>query len=151
MRIKAALIVCLILIVSCKKINLLSSTYIPPPTEFPNEMPEYPESTPVPTPPQEPEEKPIEVKPEVVENGTVFGGYGRRFKFKNDWYVLATNEYQYDTNSKTLNPTGKGAVLRIEKDGKTITKIHSLKLSDNLEQKEYWKNLHSKKLVITDY
>ena len=108
MRIKAALVVCLILIVSCKKINLLSSTYIPPPTEFPNEMPEYPESTPVPTPPQEPEEKPIEVKPEVVENGTVFGGYGRRFKFKNSWYVLATNEYQYDTNSKTLKPTGKG-------------------------------------------
>ena len=150
MRIKAALVVCLILIVSCKKINLLSPTYIPPPTEFPNETPEYPNPTPVPNPPQEPEEKPIEVKPEVVENGTVFGGYGRRFKFKNDWYVLATNEYQYDTNSKTLKPTGKGAVLRIEKDGKTITKIYSLKLSDNLEQKEYWKNLHSKKLVITD-
>ncbi|MEI0581548.1 hypothetical protein [Brachyspira pilosicoli] len=150
MRIKAALVVCLILIVSCKKINLLSSTYIPPPTEFPNETPEYPNPTPVPNPPQEPEEKPIEVKPEVVENGTVFGGYGRRFKFKNSWYVLATNEYQYDTNSKTLKPTGKGAVLKIEDDGKTITKIHSLKLSDNLEQTEYWKNLHSKKLVITD-
>ena len=150
MRIKAALVVCLILIVSCKKINLLSSTYIPPPTEFPNEMPEYPESTPVPTPPQEPEEKPIEVKPEVVENGTVFGGYGRRFKFKNDWYVLATNEYEYKPETKTLKPIGKGAVLRIEKDGKTITKIHSLKLSDNLEQTEYWKNLHSKKLVIND-
>ncbi|MEI0580708.1 hypothetical protein [Brachyspira pilosicoli] len=148
MRIKTALIVCLILIVSCKKINLLSSTYIPPPTEFPNETPEYPESTPVPTPPQEPEEKPIEVKPEVVENGTVFGGYGRRFKFKNDWYVLATNEYEYKPETKTLNPTGKGAVLRIEKDGKTITKIHSLKLSDNLEQTEYWTNLNSKKLII---
>ena len=148
MRIKAALIVCLILIVSCKKINLLSSTYIPPPTEFPNETPEYPESTPVPTPPQEPEEKPIEVKPEIVENGTVFGGYGRRFKFKNDWYVLATNEYEYKPETKTLNPIGKGAVLRIEKDGKTITKIHSLKLSDNLEQTEYWTNLNSKKLVI---
>ncbi|MEI0580178.1 hypothetical protein [Brachyspira pilosicoli] len=148
MRIKAALIVCLILIVSCKKINLLSSTYIPPPTEFPNEIPEYPESTPVPNPPQEPEEKPIEVKPEVVENGTVFGGYGRRFKFKNDWYVLATNEYEYKPETKTLNPTGKGAVLRIEKDGKTITKIHSLKLGDNLEQTEYWTNLNSKKLVI---
>ena len=150
MRIKAALVVCLILIVSCKKINLLSSTYIPPPTEFPNETPEYPNPTPVPTPPQEPEEKPIEVKPEVVENGTVFGGYGRRFKFKNDWYVLATNEYEYKPETKTLNPTGKGAVLRIEDDGKTITKIYSLKLGDNLEQKEYWKNLHSKKLVITD-
>ena len=148
MRIKAALIVCLILIVSCKKINLLSSTYIPPPTEFPNETPEYPESTPVPTPPQEPEEKPIEVKPEIVENGTVFGGYGRRFKFKNDWYVLATNEYEYKPETKTLNPIGKGAVLRIEKDGKTITKIHSLKLSDNLEQTEYWTNLNSKKLII---
>ena len=148
MRIKAALVVCLILIVSCKKINLLSPTYIPPPTEFPNEMPEYPESTPVPTPPQEPEEKPIEVKPEIVENGTVFGGYGRRFKFKNDWYVLATNEYEYKPETKTLNPIGKGAVLRIEKDGKTITKIHSLKLSDNLEQTEYWTNLNSKKLVI---
>ena len=66
MIIKAALVMCLILIVSCKKINLLSSTYIPSPTEPPNEMPEYPESAPVPTPPQEPEEKPIEVKSEAV-------------------------------------------------------------------------------------
>lgn len=57
MRIKAALVVCLILIVSCKKINLLSSAYKSPPTEFPNiseEVPDYPAPTPVPTPPQEP-------------------------------------------------------------------------------------------------
>ena len=150
-------ILIVVMIMSCKKINLLSPTYIPPPTAFPNieddkeEIPDYPNPTPIPTPPEEGdiEEKPIEVKPEVVANGTVFGGYGRRFKFKNDWYVLATNEYQYDPNTKTLNPTGKGAVLRIEKDGKTITKIHSINSGD-LEQTEYWKNLNSKKLVITD-
>lgn len=78
----------------------------------------------------------------------MFGGYGRRFKFKNDWYVLATNEYEYKPETKTLNPTGKGAVLKIEDDGKTITKIHSLSLNDDLEKTEYWTNLNSKKLVI---
>ena len=152
------LILIVVLIMSCKKINLLSPTYIPPPTEFPNieddkpVIPDYPNPTPIPTPPEEGdiEEKPIEVKPEAVANGTVFGGYGRRFKFKNDWYVLATNEYKYDPNTKGLNPTGKGAVLRIEKDGKTITKIHSLSSGSDLEKAEYWKNLNSKKLVITD-
>ena len=150
------LILIVVLIISCKKINLLSPTYIPPPTEFPNieddkpVIPDYPNPTPIPTPPEEGdiEEKPIEVKPEVVANGTVFGGYGRRFKFKNDWYVLATNEYQYNPNTKTLNPTGKGVVLRIEKDGSTITKIHSLSSGSDLEQTEYWTNLNSKKLII---
>lgn len=143
----------LILTVSCKKINLLPPSYIPPPTAFPNiseEVPDYPTPTPIPPPPEITEDIHIEIKPEIVQNGTVFGGYGRRFKYKNEWYVLATNEYEYKPETKTLNPTGKGAVLKIEDDGKTITKIYSLKLSDNLEQKEYWKNLHSKKLVITD-
>ena len=94
------LILIIILIMSCKKVNLLGPNNIPPPTAFPNieddkeEIPDYPDPTPVPTPPEKTEEKPIEVKPEVVQNGTVFGGYGRRYKFKNDWYVLATNEYQ---------------------------------------------------------
>ena len=150
------LILIVVLIMSCKKINLLSPTYIPPPTEFPNieddkpVIPDYPNPTPLPTPPEEDkiEEKPIEVKPEVVANGTVFGGYGRRFKFQNEWYVLATNEYEYNPETKMLRQLNKGAVLRIEKDGKTITKIHSLTLGDNLEQTEYWTNLNSKKLII---
>ncbi|AEM22274.1 hypothetical protein Bint_1655 [Brachyspira intermedia PWS/A] len=141
---------------SCKKVNLLGPNNIPPPTAFPiiddekPEIPDYPDPTPVPDPPDEGdiEEKPIEVKPEVVPNGTVFGGYGRRFKFKNDWYVLATNEYEYNPETKMLRQLNKGAVLRIEKDGKTITKIYSLKLGDNLEQAEYWTNLNSKKLII---
>ena len=95
------LILIIVLIMSCRKINILGPNNIPPPTAFPNiydekpEIPDYPDPTPVPDPPDEVEEKPIEVKPEVVQNGTVFGGYGRRFKFKNDWYVLATNEYEY--------------------------------------------------------
>ena len=139
---------------SCKKVNLLGPNNIPPPTQFPiiddekPEIPDYPNPTPVPDPPEEGdiEEKPIEVKPEVVQNGTVFGGYGRRFKFKNDWYVLATNEYEYNPETKILRQLNKGAVLRIEKDGKTITKIYSINSGD-LEQTEYWKNLHSKKLT----
>ena len=136
------------LIISCKKINLLSPSIIPPPTEFPvsEEMPDY--IVPSPIPPENIEESYIEINPEIVADSTVVGGYGRRFKFKNDWYVLATNEYQYDPNTKTLNPTGKGAVLRIEKDGSTITKIHSLSLGDDLENTEYWVNLNSKKLII---
>ncbi|MEI0493314.1 hypothetical protein R4J17_12825 [Brachyspira intermedia] len=152
------LILIVVLIMSCKKVNLLGPNNIPPPTKFPiiddekPEIPDYPDPTPVPDPPEEGdiEEKPIEVKPEVVQNGTVFGGYGRRFKFKNDWYVLATNEYEYNPETKILRQLNKGAVLRIEKDGKTITKIHSISSSSDLEQTEYWKNLHSKKLVITD-
>ncbi|MEI0698084.1 hypothetical protein R4K92_04005 [Brachyspira intermedia] len=151
------LILIVVLIMSCKKVNLLGPNNIPPPTKFPiiddekPEIPDYPDPTPVPDPPEEGdiEEKPIEVKPEVVQNGTVFGGYGRRFKFKNDWYVLATNEYEYNPETKILRQLNKGAVLRIEKDGKTITKIYSINSGD-LEQTEYWKNLHSKKLVITD-
>ncbi|MEI0557798.1 hypothetical protein [Brachyspira intermedia] len=151
------LILIIVLIMSCKKVNLLGPNNIPPPTKFPiiddnkPEIPDYPDPTPVPDPPEEGdiEEKPIEVKPEVVQNGTVFGGYGRRFKFKNDWYVLATNEYEYNPETKMLRQLNKGAVLRIEKDGKTITKIHSINSGD-LEQTEYWKNLNSKKLVITD-
>ena len=71
----------LILIVSCKKINLLSSAYIPPPTAFPNisEVPDYPIPTPIPTPPDKVEEKPIKVTPEIVPDNTVFGGYSKRF------------------------------------------------------------------------
>ncbi|MEI0562423.1 hypothetical protein [Brachyspira pulli] len=149
------LILIIILIMSCKKVNLLGPNNIPPPTKFPiiddnkPEIPDYPNPTPVPTPPEKTEEKPIEVKPEAVANGTVFGGYGRRFKFKNDWYVLATNEYEYNYETKTLNPRGKGAILKIENDGRTITKIYSINSGD-LEKAEYWKNLNSKKLVITD-
>ena len=149
------LILIIVLIMSCKKVNLLGPNNIPPPTQFPiiddekPEIPDYPNPTPVPDTPDEGdiEEKPIEVKPEVVQNGTVFGGYGRRFKFKNDWYVLATNEYEYNPETKMLRQLNKGAVLRIEKDGKTITKIHSINSGD-LEQTEYWTNLNSKKLII---
>ena len=139
------LILIIVLIMSCRKINILGPNNIPPPTAFPNiydekpEIPDYPDPTPVPDPPDEVEEKPIEVKPEVVQNGTVFGGYGRRFKFK--------NEYEYNPETKTLRQLNKGAVLRIEKDGKTITKIHSINSGD-LEQTEYWTNLNSKKLII---
>ncbi|MEI0531405.1 hypothetical protein R4I97_07585 [Brachyspira pilosicoli] len=143
----------LILIVSCKKINLLPPTYIPPPTAFPNigeELPDYPTPSPILPPPEITENITIEIKPEIVQNGTVFGGYGRRFKYKNEWYVLATNEYEYKPETKTLNPTGKGALLKIGSDGSTITKIHSLSLSDDLEKFEYWTNLNSQKLLIEE-
>ncbi|WP_295295945.1 hypothetical protein [uncultured Brachyspira sp.] len=143
----------LILTVSCKKINLLPPSYIPPPTAFPNiseEVPDYPTPTPIPPPPEITEDIHIEIKPEIVQNGTVFGGYGRRFKYKNEWYVLATNEYEYKPETKTLNPTGKGALLKIGSDGTTITKIHSLSLDEDVEEFEYWTNLNSKKLIIEE-
>ena len=91
-----------ILIISCKKINLLSPSIIPPPTEFPNngQIPEYPIPSPtLPIPPEKTEEKNIVVTPEIVKDGTVFGGYGRRFKFNNEWHIPATNEYKYDPNN----------------------------------------------------
>lgn len=136
-----------------QKINLLPPSYIPPPTAFPNiseEVPDYPTPTPIPPPPEITEDIHIEIKPEIVQNGTVFGGYGRRFKYKNEWYVLATNEYEYKPETKTLNPTGKGALLKIGSDGTTITKIHSLSLDEDVEEFEYWTNLNSKKLIIEE-
>ncbi len=66
-----------ILINSCRKINLLSPSIIPPPTEFPNngQIPEYPTPSPtLPIPPEKTEEKNITVTPEIVKDGTVFGG-----------------------------------------------------------------------------
>ena len=140
-----------ILINSCRKINLLSPSIIPPPTEFPNngQIPEYPTPSPtMPIPPEKTEEKNIVVTPEIVKDGTVFGGYGRRFKFNNEWHILATNEYKYDPDTKKLTPTGKGAILKIDNNGKTITKIHSLSLGNDLEKTEYWANLNSRKLLI---
>ncbi|CCG56456.1 hypothetical protein WESB_0986 [Brachyspira pilosicoli WesB] len=130
----------LILIVSCKKINLLSSAYIPPPTAFPNisEVPDYPIPTPIPTPPDKVEEKPIKVTPEIVPDNTVFGGYSKRFKYKNEWYVLATNQYEYDADTKKLTPTGKGALLKIGNDGTTISKIYTSPKDTVLDSKQYW-------------
>ncbi|OEJ14018.1 hypothetical protein BFL38_04585 [Brachyspira hampsonii] len=136
---------------SCKKVNLLSPSIIPPPTEFPNngQIPQYPIPSPaLPIPPDKIEEKYIVVTPEIVQNGTVFGGYSRRFKFNNEWHILATNEYQYDPNTKRLSRTGKGAVLKIDNNGKTITKVYGLSLGDDLEKKEYWTNLNSKKVIM---
>ena len=148
------LILIIVFIISCRKINILGPNDIPPPTAFPNiddekpEIPDYPNPTPVPDPPEETEEKPIEIKPEVVEDGIVFGSYGRRFKFKNEWYVLATNEYKYDPVKKQLERTGKGALLKIANDGNTIIKIHSLSANEDLEKVQYWTNLNSDRLVI---
>lgn len=147
------LLIILNLLISCKKVNLLTPSIIPPPTEFKNneKIPQYPTPSPVlPIPPEKTEEKNIVVTPEIVKDGTVFGGYGRRFKFKNEWHILATNEYKYDPNTKILTPTGKGAILKIDNNGKTITKIHSLSLGDNLEKTEYWTNLNSRKVLIEE-
>lgn len=140
----------LILIVSCKKINLLSSAYIPPPTAFPNisEVPDYPIPTPIPTPPDKVEEKPIKVTPEIVPDNTVFGGYSKRFKYKNEWYVLATNQYKYDADTKKLTPTGKGALLKIGNDGSTISKIYTSPKDTVLDSKQYWLFLISDQLII---
>ncbi|MEI0491405.1 hypothetical protein R4J17_03060 [Brachyspira intermedia] len=129
-----------------QKINLLGPNDIPPPTEFPNT--EYPTPTPVPVPPIDIEEKPIIVKPEIVSGKTVFGGYAKRFKYKNEWYVLATNEYEYDTDTKSLEKTGKAALLKIANDGSTITKIGGISPLMDLEDADYWTNLISDKLVI---
>ena len=142
------------IVFSCKKINILSPVHIPPPTAFPSEsdeetsIPDYPNPSPLPLPPEETEEKPIEINPEIVQDGTVFGGFSKRFIYKNEWYVLAANEYKYDPDKKQLNRTGKGAVLKIADDGNTIIKIHSLSPNEDLSKVQYWTNLHSSKLII---
>ena len=98
-------IVLLFAIFACKKVNLLSPTYIPDETIFKvanndNTLPSK-----------------IDVNPTPAKNGEVFGGFIRKFQYKGEWHILATNKYYYDATNKILTEKGKQFLLKFDKDG----------------------------------
>ena len=98
-------IVLLSVVFACKKVNLLSPTYIPDETIFKvanndNTLPSK-----------------IDVNPTPAKNGEVFGGFIRKFQYKGEWHILATNKYYYDATNKILTEKGKQFILKFDKDG----------------------------------
>lgn len=98
-------IMSLLVMFACKKVNILAPTYIPDETKFrvPNNDQTIPSK--------------IDVNPQPAKNGEVFGGFIRKFQYKGEWHILATNRYYYDANNKLLTPKGKQFLLKFDKDG----------------------------------
>lgn len=96
----ALLILIIVLIVSCNKINILGANYIPPETDF--------------TLPEEAIPGHIDVNPVPAKYGEVFGGFSKKFKYKDKWYILADYMYDYDPERKKLNKTDKNIILEID-------------------------------------
>ncbi|MEI0565225.1 hypothetical protein [Brachyspira pulli] len=97
------LILTIVLMISCKKINILSPTHIPPPTDF--RLPE--DAIP----------GHVDVTPMPAKNGEVFGSFSKKFKYQGKWYILADYMYNYDPKSKTLNQIDKNIILQIDDNG----------------------------------
>ncbi|WP_295298430.1 hypothetical protein [uncultured Brachyspira sp.] len=100
------LIIVIVLIISCEKINILGPTYIPPETDF-----RLPEDT-IPGH--------IDVNPVPAKDGEVFGGFRRKFRYQGKWYILADYMYDYDPKSKTLNKKAEDIILQIDDNGNII-------------------------------
>ena len=100
------LIFIIVLIVSCKGINILSPTHIPPPTDF-----RLPEDT-IPSY--------VDVNPMPAKDGEVFGGFRRKFKYQGKWYILADYMYDYDPKIKTLNKKAEDIILQIDDSGNIV-------------------------------
>ena len=100
------LIIVIVLIISCEKINILGPTYIPPETDF-----RLPEDT-IPGH--------IDVNPVPAKDGEVFGGFRRKFRYQGKWYILADYMYDYDPKSKTLNKKAEDIILQIDDNGNIV-------------------------------
>ena len=100
------LIFIIVLIVSCKGINILSPIHIPPPTDF-----RLPEDT-IPSY--------VDVNPVPAKDGEVFGGFRRKFKYQGKWYILADYMYDYDPKSKALNKKAEDIILQIDDSGNIL-------------------------------
>ncbi|OEJ13564.1 hypothetical protein BFL38_02105 [Brachyspira hampsonii] len=100
------LILIIVMIMSCKKINILSPTHIPPPTDF-----RLPEDT-IPSH--------VDVNPIPAKDGEVFGGFRRKFKYQGKWYILADYMYDYDPKSKALNKKAEDIILQIDESGNIV-------------------------------
>ena len=94
------LILVIVLIISCEKINILGPTYIPPETDF-----RLPEDT-IPCH--------IDVNPVPAKDGEVFGGFQKKFKYQGKWYILADYMYEYIPENKILTQTAKNVILQID-------------------------------------
>ncbi|PCG19592.1 hypothetical protein [Brachyspira sp. G79] len=112
------LIFIIVLIVSCKGINLLSPIHIPPPTDF-----RLPEDT-IPSH--------VDVNPVPAKDGEVFGGFQRKFKYQGKWYILADYMYDYDPKSKTLNKKAEDIILQIDESGNIVVYDKDSKGYDDL-------------------
>ena len=97
------LILVIVLIISCKKINILSPTYIPPETDF-----RLPEET-IPGH--------IDVTTVPAKDGEVFGGFQKKFKYQGKWYILADYMYEYIPETKTLTQKSYNVILQIDDNG----------------------------------
>lgn len=56
----------------------------------------------------------IDVNPVPAKYGEVFGGFSKKFKYKDKWYILADYMYDYDPERKKLNKTDKNIILEID-------------------------------------
>lgn len=99
------LIVLLLIIFACKKVNILAPTYIPSETRF---------KIPSPIPSK------VDVNPKPARDGEVFGGFIKKFYYKGEWYVLADYIYKYDPTNQTLTSQGNNALLKLDKDGNLL-------------------------------
>lgn len=104
-------IVFLIAFVSCKKVNLLAPSYIPQETKF-----RFPTDT-IP--------KSIDVNPQPAKDGEVFGGFERKFRYKNKWYIMANYSFYYDAKTKTLSRSSDGYNILLELDDNGNLSVYS--------------------------
>lgn len=148
MKVKIYMIILLLSLISfgCKR-ELVESVLMPKATKFP--VIPYGDYTNV----------RMDVSPEVAQDGVVFGGFGKRFKFKGEWFVLADSMYNYNEASKSVSKVASNLILRIDDDKKITIYAKNLPYMENRmvgHDKDYhddfmnnaWYNLKMHNLVI---
>ncbi len=123
----------LLTIFACKKVNLLAPTYIPEETKF--RVPANNQTIP----------SKIDVNPQPAKNGEVFGGFIRKFQYKGEWYVLATNKYYYDATNKILTEKGKQFLLKFDKNGNLSVLNSGKPINNNI-----WNHLTNFNIIETN-
>lgn len=123
----------LLTIFACKKVNLLAPTYIPEETKF--RVPANNQTIP----------SKIDVNPQPAKNGEVFGGFIRKFQYKGEWYVLATNKYYYDATNKILTEKGKQFLLKFNKNGNLSVLNSGKPINNNI-----WNHLTNFNIIETN-
>lgn len=123
------IILLLLFSVSCKKINILAPTYIPQNSKFPS-------------PPKDGniEDANIEINPKPAQDGEVFGSFQRKFRYKNKWYIMAGDIYQYNADTKNITLKGNNALLELDDNGNLIV------YSKNVDYK-IWQHLHNMNII----
>ena len=132
----------------CKR-NLVESVFTPKPTKFPENP--YGDYTNV----------HMDVSPQIAPDGVVFGGYGKRFKFKGQWFVLADSMYNYNDSSKIVSKIASNLILKIENDKNITIYAKNLPYIENRMVGDYkdwhddfmnnaWHNLKMHNLVIEE-